>query len=203
MTKALLTDEQKAWRRHQRRAEATNAKARAEAGMFADVPGEVPTVTADDMWRRWRMNKAMAAENVASVIGQAADGLLWVKLQAIERWAIELLGERLAAELIEHVRKVYPMPSYGPSVWANLLSGNYEVVYRYRLEFRPEHVNQYNSDGRRLVVEAKFPPADWRAPITREEFWERFPYKEPALGPEPDDGGLFERTIACLGRKVA
>jgi hypothetical protein len=109
--------------------------------------------------------------------------------------ARDLVPALVAAELAAYIRNTYPMPDYGKSAWANLLSGHSEVVYRYRRECKPELVNQYNRDGVKLVPVAKFPPDGWTPPITREQFWERFPYIAPELGPEPDDGGLFERVM--------
>lgn len=205
---AMHSDDQKAWRRHQRRADRENAKAIAAAGMFADVPGEVHAVTAVDMYWRWRRNKALAAENCADVTGSAIRGLKWIELQAIERWAVELLGMSLAVELIAHVRSVYPMPDYGPTVWCRLLSGQYDVVYRWHIKEGPDKTISIrnrddeeiivNLSGRTLIAEGRFPPPGWSPPITREQFWERFPYREPAPDPEPDDGRLFDRVMAAI-----
>lgn len=196
-----LTDEEKAWRRHQRRADRENAKAIAESGMFAAVPGEVQEVTADDMWRRWRANVALGVERIGHVglVGLVRPLAVVLALH-IEQYARQTIGsdfDRVRAHALKTYGASY-WQEYAYGFWQELLTGGKEIVFSWRAECRPEWVNENNKDGRRTFPDEVFPPRGWMPPLTREQFWELFPYRDPEPGPEPDDGGLFDRVMALI-----
>ncbi len=192
---ARMTDDEKRRRRHARDAAKKTAKEKEQAGIFAPLVRE--TTVRDEYWR-WRFNKARAAENVAGAYyDQAGRGLVWIELHAIERYAARFIPPADMARLIEHVYRVYPMPSYGASVWCDILCGK-QIIFGWRVECRPEWVNATNKDGRRSFPADVWPPPDWTPPHkTPAEFWALFPYRDPE--PEAhDDGGLAERLGAIF-----
>jgi hypothetical protein len=198
MKRARLTEEEKAWRRHQRKAAALNAKARADAGMFADVPGVVEEVTADDMWRRWRYNVAKAAENLGSIglVGLVRP-LQIVQAQSLEDLARELLGPEVAERLRAKARKIYrDYYGYAYSFWCGVMTTPERVVFAMIPNPEP--------GGRPAVIPVDFWPPDGHVPpMTRDQFHARFPYKDPPLEQEPDDSGLFERVMAAVRSRGA
>lgn len=178
-----------------RKAAKITAKDKAAAGLFADY---VEETTAAHVYWKGRFDKA-ARFNWYNPAGAAETGMEWVRLHAIERLAVTLLGAAVAGEVIAYVRRTYPMPDYGLFVWSELLTGLKSVTLRMRAEPNPTPETPHRV---RMVVEHAFPPAGWAPPLTRDQFWALFPYKEPALGPD-DPTGLFDRTIGDLKRRAA
>ena len=90
ITPMVMTAEEKQARRHQRRADKVNAKAREIIGpLFAE---QAPQTNAEAEFWRWRRNIADGVERCENTVGVAAHGLKWLKLRAIERMAVDLLG---------------------------------------------------------------------------------------------------------------
>lgn len=192
-----LTPEEKERRKHERSAARKNAKIQEQIPLYAS---QEPQHTPEGEYWHWRTNKALAVEN-CSIYDQGSRGLRWIEIQAIERWAVELVGPEYAAKMTEHVRRVYPMPGYGASVWCGLLTGNtkVEIIDRVeRLGSQPfAWVNCNTGEPMTTTIQkikmhsTKWPPEGWTPPITREQFYARFPYEDKAIE-SPDDGGLAE-----------
>ena len=172
---ARLTDAEKERRKHERKAAKMNAaEAKAYGPLFAEM---APTYTAEDAYRKWRLGKAAVAELHFHY------GLEWIQLQAIERHAVKLMGD-VAKEIAAHIRRVYPMPDYGPHMWSEVLTTKKRIVYRYKLLFDPARIREHNSDGRYLVDDGV-----WEAEpvMTRDEFKAMFPAvaRMGDVAPEP------------------
>jgi hypothetical protein len=169
---------------------------KAEAGIFAPIVRE--TTARDELWR-WRFNVARAAENIGSVgYDQAGRGLRWIELHHIERYARSVLPAEDFAKLQEYERRTYRCVSYGYSFWAEVLSGEKRVDLGWTRIDDPT-----SSLGFRCVPTETIPAAGWQAPLTKAEFYARFPYERPE--PEPhDDGGTAEayaRFMAAVESK--
>lgn len=173
-----------------------SAKDKEDAGLFADY---VEETTAEELYWQNRHNKSRGMELVhqlsASVGGRALD---FLQLQAIERYARTVLGEAVAEELRAHAHRVYDnYASYGYGFWQEALTSGNKIVFAW--ERTPDPTA---SIGYRATPARFFPPEGWAPPLSREEFWARFPYKEPELGPD-DPAGLFARTIGALSNREA
>jgi hypothetical protein len=196
-----MTDDEKLLRRIARSAAKKNAKVKEQHPLFAEVleaDGMLTTPKAE-YWR-WRRNVANAAENVGTLGNDPAfRGLKWIELLAIERHAATFIPAEDLAAIIQHMRHTYPMPAFGPTVWCGILCGK-QYVYRLRVEFRPELVNQWNRDGRTAVPDGSWPPTGWTPPHTPDSFWEMFPYHDAKPEDLPDDGVYEKLQVALMQR---
>lgn len=213
MKRVKLTEEEKARRRHERKAEALNHRARAEAGMFADVPGEVVLTTAEEVAEKRRRIEVAKADGTED--GSVRYRHTWnrpleeLKLKAVERLAAGLLGEWFP-KLYAYAHKTYPKvfgclggKEYHRSFWRARLTTAERLDVEFHGETYQGEPSQWNPSGVkfRLVVDLAFPPGGWVPPLTPEQFDAMFPTSEPELGPEPDDGGLFELVMAALTKE--
>jgi hypothetical protein len=165
----------------------TDAATKSYGPLFACL---APKFTRDDAYWHSRHNVARGVESLHQSIGPGKRALSSVMMAFIEFHARRWCGEHFDG-LKAHAVKTYPdYLGYGYGFWQRVLTGE-EIVYGWqRVENR--------KPGEPAVV----PSATCRldpAPLTRDQFFELFPYADAPLGPEPDDGGLFERTIGQLG----
>lgn len=196
--KPLLTKAEKALRRSQKKADAINAKAIAEAGMFAEVPGEVVLTTAAEQIRRTQMLVSGCVEGVEAMYGQAANGLHLIRVAWIERYAATILGPAFEPVRAK-IRKTYPSHQYWSDAWKDLLVHGKRVVFGYVAVPGMNPVTQWNPEGKKVVETGGFPDGPWTPPLTPEQFTAMFPTVavEPDM-PEHDDGGLFQSIMKRL-----
>lgn len=203
-----MTEQEKAFRRAERKAKKMNDKEIAQAGLFADLPGVVKITTAKELIEVRRRQYVSKADGTSW--GSVRFGETWnqpledLKIRAIERLAAGLLGEWFL-DLKTYADKTYPKfvgklggHEYHRSFWSECLTMIRPVIIKQHLEFDPARITNYNHDGRYLVVDKVFPPEGWRPPLTRETFQALFPIHDPPLGPEPDDHGLFDKIMTAI-----
>lgn len=190
-----LTEAEKEQRKHQRSAGRKNAKVRKQIPLFAD---QVEPATPEGEYWHWRSNKAgrPGTGGMGAPGDQAAKGLDWLQLHAIERLAFVLLGPVDAAKVADYVRSTYPMPDYGHHVWSELLTGRKRLTLFMRFEDDPALKGR-----RRLVEQVDWPPDGWMAPLTPEAFERLFPRRWP-VPPPVDDGGLAAKLELAIGRRA-
>jgi hypothetical protein len=189
MSKPRMTDREKL----ERKAARKTAKDRADAPLFA-FAGLVPETTAADVAFRGQVNRSRGVELVHQACGPGVKALAWVQLNAIERYAETVLSAEDFAGLVEYSRRTYAsLHTYGYSFWQEVLTGGRRVVMGFRQVDDPTC-----KLGFRLVPTVELPRTGWVAPLTRDEFWARFPYREPELGPD-DPAGLFDQVMSALG----
>lgn len=181
MTRKLLTEEE---------------KARAEAGMFADVPGEVVETTADEQYWRTRSVRSSCVEGAYEIYCDAMTGLHELRVAAIERYAASVIGEPFRA-VRAAIRKTYPSHTYWADAWKSLLTKGHRVIFGWVSVPGLSPITQWNKDGSKTVPTGAFPPDGWAPPLSPDKFNAMFPIVEarPLAGPEPDDGGLFDRVM--------
>jgi hypothetical protein len=191
-----LTDEQKRWRRHQRRAAKENAKTKEEIPLFAD---QVPERTATDEYWRWRHNVACAAEWGGQC---GTTGLAGALGKFTEYWLKRLASAHVSAEMLEQLQafrvRCYPDGhDDGVSFWMGVLCGQ-RVVTGYRVAFDPAKITQWNKDGRYRIEEGilQLSPAPW----TKQALWEFMEQGREKPPPVPDNG-LAEKVAEVLGKR--
>lgn len=190
-----MTKKMTAAEKRQRKAERITAKEREASPLFA-FAGLVPETTAADVAFRDQRKASQGVEHVHRIIGPGVRALAWVELLAIERYAAEVTGDQFEA-LRAYQRSTFgDTTGYGYTFWEGVLTGTKRVVYDWR---RVEDTTK--TCGFRVEEAGAFPPAGWTAPLTRDQFWERFPFKEPELGPD-DPQGLFNQTIGALNQRT-
>lgn len=199
-----LTEAEKLARQMARKADGMNARALRDVGgpgsLFA---AEAPTFTADDAWRLWRRQKAVAAEG-HEVWGPAARAMDWVTLSGVEALAAEVLGRDVAAAIAGRIRTTFThdAPDRLVARWrAVLVEGKREV--RYQREEYAGPPTEWNASGVRVrLLELDPLPAAGGPWLTAEEWAARFPTFGRVAGPDlgPDDPtDLFPRVMAALG----
>jgi hypothetical protein len=177
------TEAEKLWRRRQQAADRKNARLRDEVPLFAD---QLPQHTAEGEYWRWRLNLSEGVERCAYVEGCRLLGIL--RLVAVTGFARKALGEVTFARLDAHCRQVYRSPDYWYGFWCRVLTGERIELAFARVENR--------QPGQPAVA-----CTDWyeQCHLSREEFYERFPFKDTDPEP-PDDGGLAAQLDALLAR---
>lgn len=195
MARKKLTEAEKERRKHERKAERMNAaEAKAFGPLFAEM---APVHTAEDAY--WHRRKVIAQG--VEMIHQATGGpgiraLTAVQLQWIEAYARLALPAGAFDVLLVRARRTYSnYLDYGYGFWQEVLTGNKRLGSGFEKVDAPDTLA-----GFRWVEVGLQPPPDWVPPLTKAQFWDLFPYKDRDLDPEPDDGGLFERTILALTR---
>jgi hypothetical protein len=169
---AKLTEAEKAKRKHQRSADRKNAKAREQAGpLFAD---QVEQTTAAAEYWHWRRNVAKAGQAVSEHVG--ADLLNAIGEAAIRRFAHQALGQ--AFERLDAYRWHTFPADHGYGFWRDVLTSSRQVVFGYR---REEHAGKVN-----VVPTEYWPPEGYQPPLTVEQFYAKFPYRDPEPVPNPD-----------------
>ncbi len=185
MPRTNLTTAEKERRKHERKAASLTAASAKDFGpLFAHM---APTFTPTDAYWQWRRNVAEGVERLHVICNGGAKALRVVLTAWIEHHARPLCGEHFDELKVYAVRVFRDYHGHAYGFWERVLTGG-EVVYGWRP----------NPSGKGVVPErvCRLDPA----PMTVGEFRARFPFAEPPEGPEPDDGGLFERTIGRLGR---
>jgi hypothetical protein len=168
------------------------AKARKQAGpLFADhAEADTQQMDARAAYWRWRFGIAAAAGHMLPYqpIGKA---LQWIRLAAIEAHARALMGDdETWAFLRDHVRRVYPMPEYGPTVWQEILEGTRPVQFNFR---------RVELEGGKVRVDSDQWPAAGAAPLmTRDDFQARFVIPTPERTDGGPDAEVHARFVAIL-----
>lgn len=196
-SKVKPTEAEKLQRKHDRKAAAMTAASKKSYGQLFEHMA--PTFTRDDAYWHNRFQKARAAEN-HTIADKANRGLEMIRTRAIERFIVERYGDELAAKLIGYVRRTFP-DSHVAGMFGTILTGRWKCGLTKELKTDPARASQYNREGRYIVESDHFPPPGVEA-VTSEEFYRLFPlfsHSDGSSDPEPDDGGLFERTILRLG----
>ncbi|AMV29313.1 hypothetical protein VT84_33265 [Gemmata sp. SH-PL17] len=175
-------------------------------------------VNADDIAAEKLRNVRLGAESGGRAEHRLREGLNWITLRYMRRVAAELLGVDAESRIWAHAERVYQtnldhiFSSYGTALCS---TGKIDLALE--LRFDPARVKEWefktpdgrvvkgSNDGRYLVVTDRWPPDGYTPVMTREEFRAKFEtkgmfWRPPTDLPEPDDGGLFERTIGALGR---
>lgn len=180
--KPKLTEEQKAWRRLQRKADKKNAKTLAEMPLFAAL--EPKADARSEYWhqRRWAAGRYTEAAPAGFAAAGMA-GMEWLRFRAIERFAATVIGPEITAKIVAHIIRVYPMPDYGVGVFSEILTGRKVVFNFIRVENR--------QPGQSATIEGE---TFQRQILTREQLSERFPnsIRSDDRGHQPDDGGAME-----------
>lgn len=190
MARTKLTPEEKAARKLDRKAADMNGRAAREFGpLFAHL---APTYTRDDAYWHTRANYSRGAELVAQSCGPAMTAMRMFQLNVIEQFARSVLGVEAFDKLAAHSRRTYRnQAGYGYSFWCGVLTERTEIAFAWE-----RFDDATTSLGYRLKPSDSFPPVGYVPPLTRAEFFERFPYIEFQNSDEPDDGGLFARVMA-------
>jgi len=171
---------------------------------IADAEIKLPTV-AELVWEK-RYNAARAAED-RGMLHQANRGLEWIRLRWIKREIALFIGERAAELIWEYANRVFPAESYIEQFIQECLTTCTQHSLKYELRYDSERINKYNPDGSYLVAVESWPPPNYTPPMTREEYFKRFPRLDHRYGDmnavEHDDGGLLERLLSSLNCPVA
>lgn len=196
MSKPKLTAAEKAARKVERKRAELQKKELAAVGgpesLFANEAAEVTTGQA--AWHL-RRTKAEMVEHLhwgpAGKVSHALD--VFKTVAGIEPEARRLLGDGWYAKLLHYCRRTFS-PGYWYGFWCGVLSGDKEVVFGFTKVDDPAA-----KLGFRMVPAEVFPPPGWVPAMTKAEFYERWPYKEPALGPEPAESvELFAEVMARI-----
>ena len=188
MSRRKLTEAEKLARKNERKAASLNAAAAKSYGpLFADM---APVYSAEDAYWHSRAVRSEMIEHLASgPAGPATRGLKAVELAWIEWNARPLVGEHFDG-LAAHLRTTFKDTlGFGYGYWCKVLTGE-EVAYSWKRVVDPGL-----SLGFRLEVadSCRLDPA----PMTRAEFFQRFPYVEPVgfgVG-EPDGTDEFFASV--------
>lgn len=163
-----LTEEEKQQRRHQRKADQLNARARAAAPLFADQVEQTSAEACRQLWLR------KVSEGVERLCTNLVGNKLLDKIleAAIRNHVRQELGAEVYAKLDAYRWHVFPDdPAYGINFWRGVLSGTKRVELALRrvpdVERRP---------GQPAVVATDYwPPDGWRPTMTAAEFDAMFP----------------------------
>lgn len=183
----------------QRKAEAINAKARAEYGpLFADLAEkELKPVTAADVLDARRRAAAFSAEEGGLIVTLGNNGLAWIEVRAIERHAATLIGVETARKIAAKLEETYPL-GYIRGVWFEVLTRAKQVVFEYRRVLAPTSV------GFRLEPGEFWPPEGQGPVMAAEEFHRMFPrldhYKGLADAPEAESSEATFAAVRSLAR---
>lgn len=186
-------------------AERKNARAMASYGaLFQPIAEEEvkPTTAAEVMFQE-RTSAAHAFDAThgptgVALLRQCNRGMELIRIHHMSRILTEMAGE-LGAIAARHSLNTYPI-DYQEMHFRELFTTTKKVPIAWGRRFDPARVNQYNREGLYVVCEHAWEPA---APLmTVEEFSARFSRLDHFQGlkdaPEPDDAGLFDRTIGRL-----
>jgi len=178
-----------------RRADREKAKYGPLFQELAEAEVHVPTV--EEL--KWQKRLAHAREFDATggptgvaLTRQCNKGMEWIFVRHLARELERLAGE-VGQLLAEHCMRTYPL-DYQRMMFEELMTTTR------RMQVGPHRVPADNSLGFRIEYRHTWEPA---VPLmTAEEFGRRFPkldhYGGTKDAAEPDDGGLFERTIKSL-----
>jgi hypothetical protein len=189
MSKARLTDDEKQRRKHERAAQRMNDRAAKQFGpLFSHL---APTYARDDAYWHWRANTSRGVELVHQACGPGVKALATVYARWFEHAAIRYCGgevaERLKAKAIQTFGSSYPNYAYG--FWESVLTGQAVVIAWHRIEDAAAPLGcRVVSDEYRLTD----------PPYTVQTFRAAFPVGACELGPEPDDGGLYEKVLSAF-----
>jgi hypothetical protein len=194
---ARLTDEQKRANRVERKRAALEDKAFAAVGgrgsLFAELV-EVPTA-ADALEHIRRAKVASVIHEHQSPIGPGVRGLEAMQRNCVEQFARQVFGAEAVGRLLARIADRTPEMAYG--FWCRLLTGAERQIMEYRREDAPELTLGY-----RVVPAETIPAAGFVPPLTKEQFYERFPYKAADLGPEPETADdLFDAVMTDLKQR--
>lgn len=192
MAKKLMSEEEKAHRRLQRKADKKNAKTLAEVPLFADLE---PKATArSEYWHQRRTAAGWYKESAPAGFAAAGmAGMEWLRFRAIERFAATVIGPEITAKIVAHIIRVYPMPDYGVGVFSEILTGRKVVFNFIRVENR--------QPGQPATLEGE---TFQRTVLTREQLEERFglTVRSDDRGHQPDDGDLMARVQEIIARNT-
>lgn len=206
----------------QAKADRVNARTMASYGpLFQGVAeAEVKPITARDVIEERRLNAAFAPD-AGGPIGmllcdQANRGIEWLRIRHMVTRLAEIIGPELAQEGWDYCVRVYGpgKEGYYEEFLTDLATTRREVVLRYDRWFDfakvkticlgPNETVPFRIDGWMTTPAVTFPPANYTPPYTREQWKSLFPPIDHHRGLidaiEPDDGGLFDRTIGSLKR---
>lgn len=185
----VMSDDEKRWRRLQRKADAINAKTQAEVPLFADM--EHKTNATEQYWR-WRYQVAGGVEGTTELytLQRPLDSLRYYTLQRI---AAGVFADQMV-EIDVRLREIYPNVLYWMSILEGMVCGTDQIEW-YRLEFDPTKVNRYNPDGRRCVVDRTIPGPDFKPPFTREQLKAKLALPEMLPAPDVDLRTRFEQIF--------
>lgn len=200
MPRRRLTPEDKQRRKDERKAAALTAKSLKLVGgpnsLFRDM---AHVFTRDEAYWHTRRTAAAMIEHLhqgpASRLTRAFD---WVLLRAVQRFARTILP---GTEVDEIVRRIGDNPADRQlGKWIQILTKG-ERIGRLHVEERPEWVNKYNREGRRVFEVDHLPSGEWHAVMTYDEFRAKFPplWTDGGEEPEPpEQAALFDRVMARI-----
>ncbi len=178
-----------------KRADARNKKAIAKAvesagPLFAEhAVAEVRLTNAAEERERWRVAQVSKADQ-SPFYSPFMRSLQWLVLSAIETFAKPHCGDGWEG-LRQYIRKTYPMPDYGYTVWADILCRCRRVVYSWRRSETGGRI-QLEEDGAFQLAEPV---------ITADEF--RLGYwipigEQPPSPTEEHDEAMYREFVARL-----
>lgn len=181
MAKPKLTEDEKLQRQWERKAQKINAERVDEMPLFAE---QVDLVTTEEMRRLWLRQKSLAGQGVSEFKG---DKLLRQFALGRMRWfAAKFIDAETLAKLEEYRVRTYP-PDHGYEFWQDVLTGGRKIVYACHGE--PDPTKTF---GFRYVEDAVWPPPGWTPPLTKEQFYEMWPYDKPELKQYQDFRGAVD-----------
>lgn len=162
-------------------------------------------------------------ENCGDAEHALVEGLNWITMAELRRETARLIGDEWERLLWEGAAKTFSMnASYILGRYAEILCTTDKVVLGWVSKFDPARAktivwppNQYCANppptklsGHYAEPTGHWPPEGYVPVMTREQFNARFRLHHLSVRPaadqtEPDDGGLFERTVGALGRHAA
>lgn len=220
-------------KKRQRKADQINAKVGPAAqfpgllGVLAEAEqfkAEFRPVTVEELEARQLAGVRRGVENGGLAEHWASLGFNWITLRYMRRVAAELVGAEWEAKLWAYCERVFRTNlDHIASTYCDALTRADPIDLAHEVRFDPARVKttlipraegdprppiEVKNDGRYLVVTETWPPPGYTPVMTHEEFRSRFElrsifHRAPTDLPEPDDGGLFERTIGTLTGKVA
>lgn len=173
-----MTEAQKLMRRLERKAAAANAKLREELPLFV---GQVPAVTKQSQFWRWRRQKATNTElDGIEILDKLKEAFL-------RRLAFATLP---AAEQPQAYReRTYPRPGsgYGSSFWMDVLTTCKRVVLKAERQDTGETFEVRGQAMRKVkVIETEtWPPEGWTPPFTIERIGAIVTVEPPRDHPDP------------------
>lgn len=193
---AKLSDAEKARRKIERKLKSLNERALKEVGGPGSIfAAEAKLHTMESAEWHQRRTVAESIERLHyTPAGPAVRGLKKIQLNAIEVAAAEMLGTETFVKLRDFQRRCYgDWLAYGYTFWADALTGEKVIVFAWH------RIPADNTLGFSAVPSDQFPTPDWVAPMTKAEFYARWPYTDPAEQEMPESVELFERFMHAMG----
>jgi hypothetical protein len=181
--------------------------------------GGVVKVTPQDLVEQKLRSVRLSAENSGDAEHALVSGFNWIIMQYLRRETVRLIGEEWERILWEGAFDCHGarQVDYIVMRYQDCLCTTKAFALGYERKFDPARVktwylepNEYRqhriemkNDGWYVVPTGTWPPVGYTPVMTREEFNARFTLHHLSVKPaedlrEPDDGGLFERTIGAL-----